>query len=308
MGFGSSVRWVVLYGSDGLAGGVAASSTSQGKTENRVPDVYNDLPRIRPDCSISLCSLSVYHLRFEQSRSFVVLKWVSRTFLSHLPKSHYPDSLTMAIQSNRTEVLLFGAGSIGAVYLYQLQQAGCEITAVCRSNYAFVKQNGFKLSSTKFGNVNYHPSKTVCSVSDCADEIFDYILVCAKSFPSSKPSLPDMLAPAIRSQHTAIVLAQNGINIEEEVAQAFPDNPLLSGVVYLPAIQTGPGVIEYPEMLNLLELGTTQPKLLLTNAVRLGQRYNLKMPRLETLYALLNGRFHTQLRERDGKSDSRGAG
>ena len=49
------------------------------------------------------------------------------------------DSSSMPFQGRPTKVLLFGAGSIGAVYLYQLQQAGCEVTAVCRSNYAFDK-------------------------------------------------------------------------------------------------------------------------------------------------------------------------
>ncbi|KAK5371303.1 hypothetical protein LTS13_006680 [Exophiala xenobiotica] len=71
----------------------------------------------------------------------------------------------------------------------------------------------------------------------------------------SKPSLTDMLRPAVRPE-TAIVLAQNGIAIEDEVARVYPDNPLLSCAVYLPATQTDQGVIHYPEMLNLLEIGT----------------------------------------------------
>ncbi|KAL1870313.1 hypothetical protein Plec18167_007447 [Paecilomyces lecythidis] len=162
----------------------------------------------------------------------------------------------MTGQTAVRRVLLIGAGSIGAVYLYQLQQAGCDVTAVCRSNYAQVKEHGFKLLSLRYGNVTYRPNKTLSSLSECAGEIFDYILVCIKSFPGSKPSLPEMLAPVVRNKSTAIVLAQNGIMIEEEVALAFPDNPIISGVIYLPSVQTEPGTIEYHEMLNLLELGT----------------------------------------------------
>jgi len=162
----------------------------------------------------------------------------------------------MTAQTIPPRVLLMGAGSIGAVYLYQLQQAGCEVTAVCRSNYDHVKEHGFRLLSVRYGNVTYRPSRTIRSLSECADEIFDFILVCTKSFPGSKPSLPEMLATVIRDKSTAIVLAQNGIMIEEEVAQAFPENPILSGVIYLPAVQTEPGTIEYRETLNLLELGT----------------------------------------------------
>lgn len=159
--------------------------------------------------------------------------------------------------SKPVEVLLFGAGSIGAVYLYQLQQAGCRVTAVCRSNYTSVKENGFKLDSDRYGKVAYKPTAVVRDVSECQTKKFDFILVCTKAYPGSKPSLPDLLRPVVEGRpETAIVLAQNGIMIEEEIAAAFPSNPLLSGVVYLPATQVEPGVIEYREMLNLLELGT----------------------------------------------------
>lgn len=160
-------------------------------------------------------------------------------------------------KSDPVKVLLFGAGSIGAVYLYQLQQAGCRVTAVCRSNYASVKEHGFKLNSVRYGNVIYKPDAVVRDVSECEEKKFDYVLVCAKSYPGNKPSLSDLLRPVMEGNpETTVVLAQNGIMIEEDIAAAFPDNPLLSGVVYLPATQVEPGVIEYREMLNLLELGT----------------------------------------------------
>lgn len=154
-------------------------------------------------------------------------------------------------------ILLYGAGSIGGVYLYQLLQAGCKVTAVCRSNYVTVKKHGFHLFSVRYGNIVYSPSTVVQDVLECVDQVFDFILVCTKSLPGNKPSLPEQLKPVLSGRpQTAIVLAQNGIGIEEEVAAMFPQNPILSGVVYCPAVQTGPGTIEYPEFLNLLELGT----------------------------------------------------
>lgn len=66
-----------------------------------------------------------------------------------------------------TDILIFGVGSIGAVYLYQLQQAGCNVTAVCRSNYEAVKDSGFTLHSLRFGNQKYKPDLVVRSVADC---------------------------------------------------------------------------------------------------------------------------------------------
>ncbi|OAP55306.1 hypothetical protein AYL99_10279 [Fonsecaea erecta] len=159
---------------------------------------------------------------------------------------------------NAPRILLFGAGSIGAVYLYQFQRAGCQVTAVCRSNYQAVKQNGFTMHSKRFGNVSFRPDFVVRSVAECPEDVtYDFVFIATKSFPGSKPSLSDLIEPVVRGRpQTAIVLAQNGIAIEDEVAQAYPDNPLLSCAVYLPATQTEQGIIEYPEMLNLLEIGT----------------------------------------------------
>ncbi|KAJ5317071.1 hypothetical protein N7508_001579 [Penicillium antarcticum] len=161
----------------------------------------------------------------------------------------------MAKQPN---VLLFGAGSIGAVYLHQLRQAGCTITAVCRSNYSAVKDDGFRLQSKRFGDVRYKPDSLIRSTAECPPDCFyDYILVATKSLPGSKLSAMDMIRPAVGNHtETAIVLCQNGIGIEDEAAKAFPHNPILSGVIYLPATQTSQGIIHHPEMLDLLELGT----------------------------------------------------
>lgn len=134
----------------------------------------------------------------------------------------------------RPNILLYGAGSCGAVFLYQLLQAGCTVTTVCRSNYQSVKDNGFSLISVRFGNVSFKPTNVVRNLSECADVKFDYILVCTKSFPEAKPSLAEQLRPVLGgNENVAIVLAQNGVMIEEEIAVSYPKNPVLSGVVYV---------------------------------------------------------------------------
>jgi len=50
------------------------------------------------------------------------------------------------------------------------------------------------------------------------------------------------------------VLIQNGFQIEEEYKSAYPNNTLLSCVVYLPSTQISPGVVEMGNM-ALLEIG-----------------------------------------------------
>ena len=158
-----------------------------------------------------------------------------------------------------TRILVFGAGAIGAVYVYTLMHAGAEVTAVCRSNYDVVKRDGIMMYSVRFGNVRFRPNVVRIAEEATSSVPWDYVVVCSKCFPRSSPSLSNMIQPVI-GPSTAIVLVQNGIDIEAEVAASYPNNPIISCVVYLPSTQIRPGVIDYgatqKETLNMLELGT----------------------------------------------------
>ncbi|KAI9658261.1 MAG: hypothetical protein M1821_002394 [Bathelium mastoideum] len=151
-----------------------------------------------------------------------------------------------------SKVLLFGAGAVGAVYAYVFTKAGATVTAVCRSNYAAAKANGFTIRSSLFGDVHISPS-IVRSVSD-AEGPFDYIVLCSKASPGSSPTTAEIIKPAV-GPRTAIALLQNGIGIEEEYRDAFPNNPILSCVVYCPATEIESGIIRHGEI-EKLEVGT----------------------------------------------------
>ena len=159
-----------------------------------------------------------------------------------------------------TNILLLGAGAVGAVYVYNFMQAGANVTAICRSNYEAVKKNGFTMRSIRFGDVHYTPTVVRTAAEAASQGIsWDYIVACSKCMPGSTPALGDIIKAAVGPK-TAIVLIQNGINIETEIAAMYPNNPLLSCVVYLPTTQISPGVIDYGasqnETLNILEIGT----------------------------------------------------
>ncbi|KAH7410075.1 2-dehydropantoate 2-reductase [Phaeosphaeria sp. MPI-PUGE-AT-0046c] len=160
----------------------------------------------------------------------------------------------MTADSSRPKVLLFGAGGVGAVYLYILQKVA-ETTAVCRSNYEVVKKDGFILNSAIFGQgIKFKP--TVVKTCEEAASIasgspYDYIIVCSKAIPGLVPKL---IAPVVTPGKTSIVLLQNGVGIEQEYADAFPKTPIISGVVYLPATQRPSGVVKHGEI-ELLQIG-----------------------------------------------------
>ncbi|KAF1931891.1 2-dehydropantoate 2-reductase [Didymella exigua CBS 183.55] len=154
---------------------------------------------------------------------------------------------------SRPRVLLFGAGGVGTVYLWLLSKTSTT-TAVCRSNYDVAKENGFIINSSIFGqNIHFRPNVVrSCEEAASADPTpFDYIVVCSKAIPGTVPAC---IAPAVTPGHTAIVLLQNGVGIEDEYHAAFPDNPLISTVLYFPATQRPAGTITHGEI-ERLEIG-----------------------------------------------------
>ncbi|CAN8097929.1 unnamed protein product [Discula destructiva] len=158
------------------------------------------------------------------------------------------------------KILIFGAGSIGGAYAVVLSRAvpAADITVICRSNFDAVSENGFTLHSTIWGRgLNARPSvarSVTEAVQANAGAPFDYIFITSKALPAT-PSTPELIKPAVTPNTTTIVLVQNGIHTEAPFAELFPDNPILSTVVYLPATQIQPGVIEHREI-ELLHVGT----------------------------------------------------
>jgi 2-dehydropantoate 2-reductase len=156
-------------------------------------------------------------------------------------------------------ILIFGTGSIGAAYAYILSKAVPEsnIFTVCRSNFETASREGFTIHSSLWGENQRVRPVVIRSVDDAVaidgDSHFDYIIVCSKALPTV-PSTAELIKPAVSSK-TTIVLIQNGIAIEEPYSKLFPDNQLLSTVVYLPVTQTSPGIVHHKEV-EMLHIGS----------------------------------------------------
>lgn len=126
------------------------------------------------------------------------------------------------------------------------------MTVICRSNYEAVKEDGFHIDSLIYGKGLHIKPKVVKTPQEAAEHgPYDYLLVACKALPEVKTA--ETIAPAV-TPATTIVLLQNGIGIEQEYADRFPHNPLLSCVVYCPVTQTSPGQISMGDI-ERLEIG-----------------------------------------------------
>ncbi|ROV95619.1 hypothetical protein VSDG_05314 [Cytospora chrysosperma] len=150
----------------------------------------------------------------------------------------------------KANVLLIGSGGVGTMGAYALEKGGkASITAVLRSNYSVVKEQGFTIDSLEHGKVkDWRPTTIRNTIPNVAAEDlppFDFVVVTTKNVADVPPFVADVIAPAVTPGHTAITLLQNGLNIERPVIAAFPTNPVLSGITVIGAREHPRGTITH---------------------------------------------------------------
>ncbi|KAB8214081.1 ketopantoate reductase PanE/ApbA-domain-containing protein [Aspergillus novoparasiticus] len=137
-----------------------------------------------------------------------------------------------------SRVLVVGTGGIGTVCAYALEHGGLvEVTAVMRSTYDRAIKQGIDINSVDFGHDirSWRPTaitRSVPHVAEQSTEPFGFIVVTTKNIPDVPQTVADIITPAATPGKTAILLAQNGLNIEKPLSARFPTNPLISSVVF----------------------------------------------------------------------------
>lgn len=150
-------------------------------------------------------------------------------------------------------ILIVGAGAMGAFYGARLAQAGARVAVVCRSDYAVVREQGFRITSGG-ATSTWRPAAVYRQVAEAAAAggAPDYVVVTTKALPTQDTAA--LISPAV-GPRTVIALLQNGIDIEPPVAAAYPQHELLSVLAFVCLTRTAPGEIQHLAYGRLL-LGT----------------------------------------------------
>jgi len=148
-------------------------------------------------------------------------------------------------------VIIVGAGAIGAFYGGVLGRAGCEVSVVARSDYDVVARDGYRIRSAAQGDLSFRPAQLVRSAGDYRGEA-DYALCALKDVRGVDRA--SLIRPALASK-TAVVLVQNGIDVEKDIAQALPQHELISAVAYSAVSREAPGQVVHHSGYTRLVLG-----------------------------------------------------
>ncbi|MDJ0553351.1 MAG: putative 2-dehydropantoate 2-reductase [Microcoleaceae cyanobacterium MO_207.B10] len=149
--------------------------------------------------------------------------------------------------SNNTYAII-GSGALGGFYGAKLQKAGIEVHFLLRSDYQHVQENGLIIES-KDGDftlpkVNaYNDTK---KMPKC-----DVILVALKT--TQNYLLPELLPPLVK-ENTVVLLLQNGLGAEPEIAKVVGEERVIGGVCNIASNKIGFGHIRHLDY-SLIRIG-----------------------------------------------------
>lgn len=146
---------------------------------------------------------------------------------------------------------VIGSGALGGFYGGKLARNGNDVYFLFHSDYEFVAQHGLQIDSVN-GNFHLHHINAYRSAADMP--VADVVLVCLKT---TNNHLLKTLLPPLLHRDSVVVLIQNGLGIEQDVAADFPLQPIAGGLAFICSNKTGDGHISHLDY-GRLNLGIYQ--------------------------------------------------
>ena len=134
---------------------------------------------------------------------------------------------------------VIGTGAIGGFYGGMLAKSGKEVHFLFNTDYAHVKQHGLKVDSV---TGDFHLSNVLAYNNTTDMTPCDVVLVGLKT--TNNHLLKTLLPPLIKPD-TLVILIQNGLGVEEDLAKDFPNLNIAGGLGFICSNKIGPGHIAH---------------------------------------------------------------
>jgi len=134
---------------------------------------------------------------------------------------------------------VIGTGAIGGYYGTKLAYAGKEVHFLLHKDLEYVKKYGFSVDSC---DGSFHLKEVNVYGNTKEMPPCDVVMVGLKSVNNH---LLKTLLPPLLKEDTLVVLIQNGIGLEADVQQMFPNVQLAAGLAFICSAKTEPGKINH---------------------------------------------------------------
>ncbi len=134
---------------------------------------------------------------------------------------------------------IIGTGALGGFYGSRLQHAGCELHFLLHGDYEYVRQHGLICESPD-GDFTLPKVNAYADVRDMPK--CDVVCVCLKT--TQNHLLSKLLPPLIKDDGVVLVM-QNGLGMEAQVAEIVGAQHVVGGLCFLCSNKVGPGHIRH---------------------------------------------------------------
>jgi 2-dehydropantoate 2-reductase len=134
---------------------------------------------------------------------------------------------------------IIGTGALGGFYGAKLQRAGLDVHFLLNSDYQHVKQSGLVIESIdgdfELPSVNaYHKFSQMPAC--------DVIVICLKT---THNQILATILPALVKPDSVILVLQNGLGTEADIARILPQHLILGGLCFICSNKVAPGYIRH---------------------------------------------------------------
>lgn len=141
---------------------------------------------------------------------------------------------------------IVGTGALGGFYGARLQQAGLEVHFLLHRDYEYVRHHGLTVDSPdgNFHLPHVHAYNQVEAMPAC-----DVVIVALKT---TQNHLLAKLLPSLVKEGGIVLVLQNGLGIEAEVAALVGSDRVMGGMCFLCSNKIAPGHIRHVDYKEII--------------------------------------------------------
>ncbi len=151
----------------------------------------------------------------------------------------------------KPRIAIIGAGALGCYYGARLAKAGEDVHFLVRNSRAAVVARGIRVK-TPTEKLHVRRPQAYGSSTDIGP--CDLVIIAMKA--TTNEALGKLLPPLL-SENTVFLTLQNGIGVEEPVAEVAGPGRVLGALCYIACVRTAPGVVNctFPGLMMIGEFG-----------------------------------------------------
>ncbi len=151
----------------------------------------------------------------------------------------------------KPRVAIIGSGALGCYYGARLVKSGCDVHFLVRSGRAAITARGIRIKTPteRIQVKKVHAYATTAEIGPV-----DLVIIALKATAN------DMLAkllPPLMGENTLVLTLQNGLGVEEPVAEVVGGEQVLGAICFIGCMRRGPGIVDcsFPGLIMIGEFG-----------------------------------------------------